>query len=105
MVYVQRWKDGETKPILLRENLFGDVCFLDLFAWAVPVRENQENRVFEFEIVIKSILAVGSISSSSGSNFRLPLVTISQQLLLVVQQFFTGLGGVFSVGSYNTETH
>ena len=52
MVYVQRWEDGETKPIFPRENLF-DVCFFKIFfVLAAPVQENQEDRVFEFEIVI-----------------------------------------------------
>lgn len=46
---------------------------------------------------VLSFLSVGSISSGGRSNLGLPLVSIRQQLLLVVQQFFTSLGGVFSV--------
>lgn len=49
------YRDGKME-ILPRENLFDNVCFffffLDLFVLAVPVQENQEDRVFEFEIVI-----------------------------------------------------
>lgn len=47
-------------------------------------------------------LAVRSIGSDSSSNFGLPLVTVGEKLLLVVQQLFTGLGGIFGVGSYAT---
>jgi hypothetical protein len=45
-------------------------------------------------------LSVRCIGSGSSSNFRLPLVTVSEKLLLVVEQLFAGLGGVFSVGGY-----
>lgn len=47
------------------------------------------------------VLTVRSVSSGSGCNFRLPLVTVGQELLLVVQQLLTGLGGIFSIGSLN----
>jgi hypothetical protein len=47
----------------------------------------------------QSVLAVRSISSGSGSNFRLPLVTVGKELLLVVEQFLTGLSGIFGIGS------
>lgn len=43
-------------------------------------------------------LSVGSVGSGSRGNLGLPLVTVGQELLLVVQQFLTGLSGVFSVG-------
>ena len=44
-------------------------------------------------------LAVRSIGSDGSSDFGLPLVTVGKELLLVVQQLFTRLGGVLSVGS------
>lgn len=47
---------------------------------------------------IEKNLSVGSISTGSGSNLGLPLVTISEQLLLVVEKLFAGLSGVLSVG-------
>lgn len=34
-------------------------------------------------------------------DFNFPLVTVSQELLLVVEQFFVGLGDVFIIGSFN----
>jgi hypothetical protein len=43
-------------------------------------------------------LSVGSISTGSGSNLGLPLVTVGEQLLLVVEQLLAGLGGVLGVG-------
>lgn len=62
-------------------------------------KENQELGIrIELYYGIGLVLPVGGISSGGSGNFWLPLVTVSQQLLLVVQQFFTGLGGVFSVG-------
>jgi hypothetical protein len=48
---------------------------------------------------IDSALPVGGIGSSGCGNLWLPLVTVGQKLLLVVQQLFSGLGGVFRVGS------
>jgi hypothetical protein len=50
----------------------------------------------------RSGLSVRSVGSGSSSNFRLPLITVSEELLLVVEQLFAGLGGVFSVGGYST---
>ena len=44
-------------------------------------------------------LSVGSICASSSSNLRLPLVTVGEELLLVVQKLLTGLGGILGVGS------
>jgi len=62
-------------------------------------KENQGLGIrIELYYGIGLVLPIGSISSGSSGNFGLPLVTVSQQLLLVVQQFFAGLGGVFSVG-------
>ena len=77
-------------------------------------RETKTNWVFEFQgCIIDSFyvflffffffLPVGSIGSGSRSNLGLPLVPISQQLLLVVQQLFTVLGGVFSVGGCTSQ--
>jgi phosphodiesterase/alkaline phosphatase D-like protein len=43
-------------------------------------------------------LSVGSIRTGSSGNLGLPLVTVGEELLLVVQQLLTGLGGVLSVG-------
>lgn len=45
------------------------------------------------------ILAVRSIGTRDSSKLRLPLVSIRQQLLLVVQQFLAGLGGILCVGT------
>lgn len=44
-------------------------------------------------------LSVGSICTSSSRNLRLPLVTVGEELLLVVQKLLTGLSGILGVGS------
>lgn len=43
------------------------------------------------------VLSVEVISLYVGSNLRLPLVSIVEELLLVVEQFFMGLGGKLKV--------
>jgi hypothetical protein len=43
-------------------------------------------------------LSVGSICTSSSSNLRLPLVTVGEELLLVVQKLLASLGGILGVG-------
>lgn len=45
----------------------------------------------------RSYLSVRSICTSSGGDLRLPLVTVGEQLLLVVQEFLTSLGGVLGI--------
>lgn len=44
-------------------------------------------------------LSVEVISSYIGSDLRLPLVSIVEELLLVVEQFFMGLSGKLKVGT------
>lgn len=46
------------------------------------------------------ILSVGRVGSGSSRDLRLPLVTVGKELLLVVQELFSGLGGIFGVGSW-----
>lgn len=48
-------------------------------------------------------LSVRSISASSSRNLGLPLVTVGEQLLLVVEELLTGLGGVLGIGSCEKE--
>lgn len=45
-------------------------------------------------------LSVRSIRTGRGGNLRLPLVAVGEQLLLVVQQFLAGLGGVLGIGGW-----
>lgn len=42
-------------------------------------------------------LSVWSICTSSGGDLRLPLITVGQKLLLVVEELLASLRGVFSV--------
>jgi hypothetical protein len=42
-------------------------------------------------------LPIRRIGTSSGSNFRLPFVTVSEQLLLVVQKLFPRLSSVLCI--------
>merc|ERR1712137_1421928 len=46
-------------------------------------------------------LSVGRIRTGGGRNFWLPLISVGQQLLLVVEQLLTCRGGVLSVGTLN----
>jgi hypothetical protein len=45
-------------------------------------------------------LSVRRIRTGGGRNLGLPLISVGQQLLLVVEQLLTCLGGVLSVGTY-----
>ena len=47
--------------------------------------------------LIAHALSVRRIRTGSGRNLRLPLISVGQQLLLVVEQLLTCLGGVLSV--------
>lgn len=74
--------------------------FKPVFGWFSRNQDELGIRIskLHYRFVLCFLLPVGSIGSGSRSNLGLPLVPISQQFLLVVQQFFTVLGGVFSVG-------
>jgi hypothetical protein len=43
------------------------------------------------------VLSVGRVGPGSSRDLRLPLVTVGKELLLVVQELFSGLGGIFGV--------
>ena len=49
--------------------------------------------------VIQRLSSVGSISSGSSSQLRLPLIAIGKKLLLVIHKFLSCFGCVFSVRS------
>ena len=49
--------------------------------------------------VFGNVLSVQVVSFNVSSNLSLPLVSIIQQLLLVVEQLLVGLGGKLEVGT------
>jgi len=46
-------------------------------------------------------LTIRSVGTSHGGELGLPLVSVGEQLLLVVKKLLTGLGGVLCVGTLN----
>jgi hypothetical protein len=70
-------------------------------SWTVPEMPAPSSRVYWIfdKFSFRFVLSVWRIRSSRGGNLGLPLVAIGKKLLLVVQQLFSGLGGVLCVGS------
>ena len=58
-------------------------------------RQSSNSSSFPWLALIR--LSVWGIGSDDSSQLRLPLVSVCQQLLLVVQQLLSGLGGVLGV--------
>lgn len=52
---------------------------------------------------VSNSLPVGTIGLDVRRELRLPLVTVAEKLLLVVQQLLTGLSGVLGVGGWKKD--
>lgn len=50
-------------------------------------------------------LSVGCVGAGDRGQLRLPLVTVGEKLLLVVEQLLPGLHGVFGVGALDNGVH